>query len=48
MGQCPYPEDDEVEVVVRDADGRLALLYLPTHSPWLNPIDTISQPDIEH
>lgn len=31
-------EDDEVEDVVRTAAGRLVLLYLPTYSPWLNPI----------
>ena len=31
-------EDDEVEAVVRGAAGRLILLYLPTYSPWLNPI----------
>jgi transposase len=30
--------DDEVEEVVRGAAGRLVLLYLPTYSPWLNPI----------
>jgi hypothetical protein len=32
-------EDDEVEAVVRSAAGRLVLLYLPTYSPWLNPIE---------
>jgi putative transposase len=32
-------EDDEVEAVVRSAAGRLVLMYLPTYSPWLNPID---------
>jgi putative transposase len=31
-------QDDEVEAVVRGATGRLVLLYLPTYSPWLNPI----------
>ena len=31
-------EDDEVEAVVRAAAGRLVLLYLPTYSPWRNPI----------
>ena len=31
-------EDDEVEMGVRAAAGRLVLLYLPTYSPWLNPI----------
>ena len=34
-------QDDEVEAVVRDAAGRLALLYLPTYSPWLNPIEML-------
>ncbi len=31
-------EDEQVEVVVRAAAGRLLLLHLPTDSPWLNPI----------
>ncbi len=30
--------DDAVEAVVRAAAGRLGLLYLPTDSPWRNPI----------
>lgn len=34
-------EDDEVETVVRAAAGRLVLLYLPTYSPWLNPIERL-------
>lgn len=34
-------EDDEVEAAVRDAAGRLVLLYLPTYSPWLNPIEML-------
>ena len=34
-------EDDEVESVVRGAAGRLILLYLPTYSPWLNPIERL-------
>lgn len=34
-------EDDEVEDVVRTAAGRLVLLYLPTYSPWLNPIEML-------
>ncbi len=34
-------EDDEVESVVRGASGRLVLLYLPTYSPWLNPIEML-------
>ena len=34
-------EDDEVEAVVRAAAGRLVLLYLPTYSPWMNPIEML-------
>ncbi len=34
-------EDDEVEAVLRAAAGRLVLLYRPTYSPWLNPIEML-------
>jgi putative transposase len=34
-------QDDEVEAVVRGAAGRLILLFLPTYSPWLNPIEML-------
>jgi transposase len=34
-------EDDEVEAVARGAAGRLVLLYVPTYSPWLNPIEML-------
>jgi transposase len=34
-------EDDEVEPVLRGAAGRLVLLYLPTYSPWVNPIEML-------
>lgn len=34
-------KDDEVEAVLRAAAGRLVLLYLPTYSPWLNPIEML-------
>jgi transposase len=34
-------QDDEVEAVVLAAAGRLVLLYLPTYSPWLNPIEML-------
>jgi transposase len=34
-------DDDAVEAVVRAAAGRLVLLYLPTYSPWLNPIEML-------
>lgn len=31
----------EVDQVVIEAKGRLVLLYLPTYSPWLNPIEML-------
>jgi transposase len=34
-------QDNEIEAVVRAAAGRLVLLYLPTYSPWLNPIEML-------
>lgn len=34
-------QDQEIEAVVRAAAGRLVLLYLPTYSPWLNPIEML-------
>lgn len=34
-------QDNEVEAVVKGAVGRLVLLYLPTYSPWLNPIEML-------
>ena len=34
-------EDEEVDAVLRAAAGRLVLLYLPTYSPWLNPIEML-------
>lgn len=34
-------QDNEIEAVVRGAAGRLVLLYLPTYSPWLNPIEML-------
>jgi transposase len=34
-------EDNEIEAAVRAAAGRLILLYLPTYSPWLNPIEML-------
>lgn len=33
--------DDEVEDVVRAGAGRLVRLYLPTYSPWPNPIEML-------
>jgi transposase len=34
-------EDADVEAVVRGAAGRLVVLYLPTCSPWLNPLEML-------
>jgi len=34
-------QDEEVEAVLRGAEGRLVVLYLPTYSPWLNPIEML-------
>jgi len=34
-------QDDEIEAMLKLADGRLVLLYLPTYSPWLNPIEML-------
>jgi putative transposase len=31
----------QVDQIVRSAAGRLVLLYLPTYSPWLNPIEML-------
>src|SRR5918912_392078 len=33
--------DDDIDVVLKEANGRLVLLYLPTYSPWLNPIEML-------
>jgi transposase len=38
-------EGDEVEAVLRGAAGRRVLLYLPTSSPWLNPIEMLWRHD---
>ena len=32
---------DEIEAIIRGAAGQLILLYLPTYSPWLNPIEML-------
>jgi transposase len=34
-------QDQQVDAVVRAAAGRLILFYLPTYSPWLNPIEML-------
>lgn len=31
----------DVDQVLQEANGRLVLLYLPTYSPWLNPIEML-------
>jgi putative transposase len=40
-GNADPHADDAVEAVVRAAAGRLVLLYLPTYSLWLNPIEML-------
>ncbi|HEX6907395.1 MAG TPA: transposase, partial [Terriglobales bacterium] len=34
-------EDEDVEAIVREAAGRVVLRYLPTYSPWLNPLEML-------
>ena len=41
MDNANTHQDDEVEAVLRAAAGRLVLLYLPTYSPWLNPVEML-------
>jgi len=38
---CNTHQDEEIEALLRAAAGRLVLLYLPTYSPWLNPIEML-------
>jgi transposase len=39
---CNTHQDEEIEaLLLRGAAGRLILLYLPTYSPWLNPIEML-------
>jgi transposase len=32
-------QDEEMDAIVQAIGDRLVLLYLPTYSPWLNPIE---------
>jgi transposase len=41
LDNSPTHFDDEIDVVLKEAEGRLVLLYLPTYSPWLNPIEML-------
>ena len=44
-------QDEEIESVVRGAAGRLILLYWPTYSPCLNPIEMLwrhFRPEVTH
>jgi transposase len=41
LDNSPTHFGDDVDVVVNEANGRLILLYLPTYSPWLNPIEMV-------
>ena len=33
--------DGEIDAVLKEAHGRLVVAYLPTYSPWLNPIEML-------
>ncbi len=41
LDNSPTHFDDDIDVVLKEAEGRLVLLYLPTYSPWLNPIEML-------
>ena len=38
---CYTHFDKEIDAILKEANGRLVLLYLPTYSPWLNPIEML-------
>ncbi len=38
---CNTHFDDEIDTILKEANGRLVFLYLPTYSPWLNPIEML-------
>ncbi len=38
---CSTHQDADIESLIRGTAGRLGLLYLPTYSPWLNPIEML-------
>jgi putative transposase len=41
LDNSPTHFGDDIDLVVGAAQGRLVLLYLPTYSPWLNPIEML-------
>ncbi len=41
LDNSPTHFDDDIDNVLEEAEGRLVLLYLPTYSPWLNPIEML-------
>lgn len=41
LDNSPTHFDDDIDAVLKEAEGRLVLLYLPTYSPWLNPIEML-------
>jgi transposase len=41
LDNSPTHFDDDIDIVLKEAGGRLILLYLPTYSPWLNPIEML-------
>src|SRR5919199_6337786 len=38
---CYTHFDKQIDAILKEANGRLVLLYLPTYSPWLNPIEML-------
>jgi putative transposase len=43
LDNCNTHSGKEINTVLKEANGRLVLLYLPTYSPWLNPIERLWQ-----
>lgn len=41
LDNSPTHFDDDIDMVLKEENGRLVLLYLPTYSPWLNPIEMV-------
>jgi len=41
LDNSPTHFNDDIDAVLKEAKGRLILLYLPTYSPWLNPIEML-------
>jgi len=41
LDTSPTHFGQEIDHILKEANGRLVLLYLPTYSPWLNPIEML-------